>query len=189
MNLLDLRFIVEQDIKDTLDNMWVINKCNDAQSEFGLNINIPDTAQIEITPEELEYPLPEGLKTITRLWLQSDFDHNIDKPFVLPYRVYNGNIIFRRPWVTTDILNIDYYRHMTFYTDINQELDLEDRFSPLYASYIQREYYDSPDIKARLGETQARREWEKHNGRYIVIQRQVISYYSIPSEDVISERW
>jgi hypothetical protein len=188
--LLDLRFIVERFTGGTVDNEWFINVCNDAQAEFALNINIQDADQISLTTSDLEYTLPTGLKIINRLWLQSNFDAGIDKEFKWPYRTYKGKIIFTQPWVQTDTLNIDYYRHMTYFTSMDDEIDIEERFNSLYTSYGQREYYDRPEVRAAIGESQARKEWEKHNARYLNIQQQVISYYNIQNEPVsVNERW
>jgi hypothetical protein len=189
-SLLDLRFVVERFTGGIIDNEWFINVCNDAQAEFALNINIQDTDQVSLTTSDLEYTLPVGLKIINRLWLQSDYDSGIDKEFKWQYRTYGGKIIFVQPWVQADTLNIDYYRHMTYFTSIDDVIDIEDRFGSLYTSYGQREYYDRREIKDALGDAQARREWEKHNARYMTIQKQVISYYNIQNEPVsVNERW
>lgn len=184
-----IRFVIERNT-GTIDNDWLINICNDAQAEFALDINVPSTGTISLDPTSLEYSLPAGLKIISRLWLQSDRDSKIDKEFSWDYRIYNGKIIFKQPWVQSDILNVDFYKHLKFFTDTSDAIDLDDRFSPLYTSYGQREYYDRPDVKASLGETQARQEWQKHNARYINIKQQVISYYGIQNEPVtVNERW
>lgn len=188
--LAQIRFIIERSVGRSLENEWVINACNDAQAEFSLDINIPDTTTISLTTEVLEYPLPVGLKVINRLWLQSDFDAGIDKEFKWKYRIYNGNLIFHQSWVQTDTLNVDFYKHMTYFTDITNEIDLDDRFSPLYTAYGQREYYDLPDVKSQLGESAAQKNWEKHNARYMAIRQQVTSYYAIQNEPVsVDERW
>ena len=188
--LADIRFIIERYTGDTLDNESIVNWCNDAQAEFALNINVPDSGQITLTTSDLEYPLPAGLKVINRLWLQSDFDAGIDKVFKWQYRIYNGNIIFKQAWVQVDTLNIDFYKHLKFFTDIEDEIDLDDRFASLYTSYGQREYYDTPTAKATLNESQARKEWEKHHARYLNIRQQVIAYYALQNEPVaVDERW
>lgn len=185
-----IRFIIERYTGGVIENDWMVNVCNDAQAEFALNINVPDTDQISLTTTDIEYTLPAGLKIINRLWLQSDFDNNIDKPFTWAYRIYSGEIIFRQPWNTAETLNIDFYKHLAYFTDVENEIDLDDRFSSLYTSYGQREYYDTPIVKTSLGEAQARKEWEKHNSRYLNIMQQVISYYAIQNEPaVIEERW
>src|SRR5690606_7647848 len=175
-SLLDIRFIIERYTGGNLDNEWVIQVCNDARAEFSLDINIPDTAQISIDPSKMEYTLPNDLKIINRLRLQSDVDAGVDKDFVWPYRIYNGNIIFRRPWYANDTLNIDFYRNMKHFSSVEDEIDLDDRFAPLYTSYGQREYYDIPSVRDALGESQARREWEKHDSRYMNIRHQLTSY-------------
>lgn len=184
-----IRFIAERDGL-TLDNEWVINKCNEAQADFGVNINIPDTDTIAITTTAILYPLPADLKIINRLWLTSDRDNDVDREFKWPYRIYSGNIIFHQPYLTAETLNVDYYRNMTVYAAITENVDLADRFVPLYTSYIKMEWYDLPQVKQLIGDAQARQEWEKHNGRYLNMQRQVIATYSLQNEPtVIAERW
>lgn len=185
-----IRFIIERSVRDTLDSDWVIDRCNDAQSEFSLNINIPATSTITLTTTGLQYTLPADLKIINRLWLQSDYDNGIDKEFKWPYRIYNGKIIFQQPWIQTDTLNVDYYRNMKYFSVITDTIDIADRFTPLYTSYGQREYYNIPTVKERLGEAISRKEWEKHNARYNAIATQIVSYYSIQNEPVtVDERW
>lgn len=189
ITLLQIRFIAERDGL-ALEDEWVINKCNDAQADFGININIPDTDTIAITTTEILYPLPADLKIINRLWLTSDRDNDVDREFKWPYRIYNGNIIFVQPYLTEETLNVDYYRNMTYYTDISENIDLPDRFVPLYTSFLKMEWYDLPQVKQQLGESQARQEWTKHNARYLNMQRQVISNYSLQNEPAtVDERW
>lgn len=184
-----IRFMIER-YTGLLDNAWMIQVANDAQAEFSLNINVPSTATITLTTSDLDYPLPAGLKIINRLWLQSDFDAGIDKEFKWPYRIYNGNIIFAQPWRQAETLNVDYYKHMKYFSDISDTIDLDDRFTPLYTSYGQREYYSIPSVVAALGDNQARREWEKNNARYMNIKQQVLSYYALQNEPVsVQERW
>lgn len=187
--LADLRFIIERSA-GAVDNDWMINVANDAQAEFALNINVPATSTIALTTTDLEYALPVTLKIINRLWLQSDYDNGIDKAFKWPYRIYNGQIIFKQPWVEADTLNVDFYKHLKYFTAIGDTIDIDDRFASLYTSYGQREWYDLPTVKTSMGDSQARKEWEKHNARYLNIQQQVMSYYSIQNEPVsVDERW
>lgn len=189
-SLEDIRFIIERSVGASIENEWMINCANDAQAEFSLDINIQDTDTIALTTSDLEYTLPADLKIINRLWLQSEFDAGIDREFKWTYRTYAGKIIFRQPWHQTDTMNVDYYRNMTYFTSIADEIDLDDRFAPLYTSYGQREYYDLPQVKQSIGEAQARKEWEKHNMRYMNIRQQVTSYYSIQNDGVsVNERW
>lgn len=184
-----IRFIVERD-GVMLESEWVLNKCNEAQADFGVNINIPATTTINITTDVITYVLPANLKIINRLWLTSDRNYEIDKEFKWPYRIYNGSIIFVRPYRNAETLNVDYFRNMTYYTSPTETVDLPDRFNPLYTSFIKMEYYDLALVKAELGAEQARREWEKHNARYLAMQRQVISNYSLLIEPaVVDERW
>jgi hypothetical protein len=184
-----IRFIAERDGL-TLENDWVKNKCNEAQADFGVNINIPATTTIIITTTDIVYPLPATLKIINRLWLTSDRTNDVDKEFTWPYRIYNGSIIFAQPWRQADTLNVDYFKNMTYYASETETVDLPDRFVPLYTSFIKMEYYDLPTVKEAMGDEQARREWQKHNSRYLGMQKQVITTYSLQSEPtVVQERW
>lgn len=188
--LSEIRTRIERYTGGILDNEWMVSVANDAQAEFSLDINIQDTDQISLTTTDLSYTLPAGLKIINRLWLQSDYDAGIDREFTWNYRTYNGEIIFRQAWYASDTLNIDYYRNMTYFTSVDDAIDLDDRFSPLYVAYGQREWCDLPLTKKTIGEVQARQEWEKHNARYLAIKQQVTSYYAIKNDPVVvDERW
>lgn len=185
----NIRSIIERQA-GVIEDDWLINVCNDAQAEFSLDINIPDTTTIALTTTALEYTLPVGLKIINRLWLQSDFDNGLDKEFTWAYRIYSGKIIFKQPWIQADTLNVDFYKHMKYFSSETDTIDLDDRFASLYTSYGQREYYDMASVKERIGAPQAQKEYDKHNVRYLNIKQQVISYYAIQNEPVvIAERW
>lgn len=185
-----IRFMAERYVNDTLSNEDIINWANDINAELGLNINIPDSAQIALTTTDMEYTLPATLKVINRLWLQSDRDNGIDKEFTWQHRIYNGKIIFVRPYWQSDTLNVDFYRQLTYFKAITDPIDLDDRYSPLYTSYMVAQYYLSPSAIERLGELQARKQYEQHYGRYISMRTQVTALYSLVNEPaVVQERW
>lgn len=193
--LSEIRFIVERDIGMgiNLEDDWILHLCNDAQANFSLDINIPDTAQIVLNTTDLSYPLPDGLKIINRLWLQSDFDNGLDKEFNWTYRIYNGNIIFKQPWIQADTMNVDFYKHMKYFTSINDVIDLDDRFATLYTYYIKAMYWteNKPIVGNTLRDIRmAMMSAQSIMGNYNVIKQQVISYYAIQNEPaIVKERW
>lgn len=187
--LADIRFLVEQDLDATLQNVFVVNGSNDAQTNIGVAINIPATSQILINTTDLKYTLPSNLKQINRLWLQSDFDNGMDREFKAPYRIYNGEIIFPRAYIESDTLNVDYYKNMTYFTTINDVIDLEERFVPLYTAYLRMRYYQLPDIKKEFG-NHAEVNAQTYSSMYETTKRDVIAYYSLKNDPVVvQERW
>lgn len=181
----DIRFKVESYIQNTIQNDNVINWCNDAQTDFLLPLDIPDIAVIPITPNELTYTLPDGFKRIGRMWLQGVYDSGVDAPLEKLYRIYNGKIIFYSRFGSSDTLNLEYYRHLKYFVNIEDTIDLEDRFSPLYVSYCLSQYYSLPNVIDAKGEGLARREYEKNYERYLAMKDQVAGYHVMnvtPSE-------
>jgi hypothetical protein len=191
--LKQIRFILERDVGITFEDDWILHLCNDAQSNFSLDINIPDTTTIALTTTSLSYQLPVGLKIINRLWLQSDFAAGIDKEFTWPYRIYSGKIIFRQPWLQADTLNVDFYKHMKYFTSIDDVIDLDDRFVTLYTYYCKAIYWaeNKPIQGSSVRDMRmAMMSSQSIMANYNIIKQQVISYYGIQNEPtVIAERW
>mgnify|MGYP006962708527 FL=1 len=186
----NIRFTVEREIRATLENEQVIAWCNFANMDFGVGLNIPATATISLNETDLSYPEPTGLKEIVYMYLQSDFDNGINRPFKWPYRRFNGAIWFELPYREPDTLNIQYYKDLTHFTDITDTIDLEDRFSPIYTFYCLMKYYASPEAKERFGDAVARREQERAEASYYHMRDQVQSYYEFKNPQyVIEERW
>lgn len=180
MNLSDIRYKIERYTKATLDNELVVDWANDAQSDILMTIDINAQTSISVSPDELTYSLPvTDIKRINRLWLQSEHDQGIDRDISNGYRIYEGNIIFNYFFSISDTLNIDYYKHMTYFTDITDTIDLDDRYSTLYTTYGIAQYYDMPDVIERLGELPAKRQYEKNMGRYMNIRDQIAAYYTM----------
>lgn len=192
-NLISIRSILEREVGVSLDDDWILRQCNDAQANFSLNINIPDTTTIALTTTALSYTLPIGLKIINRLWLQSDFAAGIDKEFKWPYRIYSGKIIFKQPWRQADTLNVDFYKHMKYFTTINDTIDLDDRFVTLYTYYCKAIYWaeDKPVQGSSVRDMRmAMMSSQSIMANYNTIKQQVISYYGIQNEPVtVDERW
>jgi uncharacterized protein YkuJ len=181
----EVRLRVEGQVKLFVEHADVVNWCNNAQSEFMININLPATGTIAVNANDLTYPLPANLKIINRLSLVSD-----EGEYRKPWRIYNGNIIFTVNFSKPDTMNIDYYKHYTYYKDTTDVLDLPELHIPLYSEFCLSQWYCLPEQMKRLGEGPARQEYEKHMAQYQMLKQQVISYYSLSNEPtVINERW
>lgn len=187
----DIRVVVERNTA-TLDNETIIDWCNDCNMDIGTVINVPSAApyEISITTTGLEYDLPADLKEINRLWLQSDYDSGISKELSVQYRIYNGKIQFPLPFPRTDTLNVDYYKFLTTFSDISDEIDFADRFMTVYTSYCMMRYYMLPTTQSVLGEAVARRNYERAAGSYQVAKNQVVQNFSYTTPDLsVKERW
>lgn len=189
--LLDIRALVEQEIKMPIENADVVNWSNQVNMEVGTQINVPSSTPASIVlTTDLSYDLPEDLKIINRIRLQSDIDNGIDRDIDLGYRIYSGKIILPRTfWLMPDTLIIDYYKDMTYFTDVGDSIDIADRFSTLYASYILWRYFDSPSAMQSMG-AEARRRSDLMQAMYQNMKTQVISYYSLGDQPVVLQgRW
>jgi len=189
--LADIRFTVERDTGQ-LENADIVIWCNDCNTDIGTAINVPSATpyQIAITTTDLEYELPPDLKEINRLWLQSDYDAGIDREIRYKYRIYNGHIQFPLPFPIIDTLNIDYYKFLTFFETIDDEIDFADRYVTVYTAYCTMRYYLLPSTQQTLGEAVARRNAERAAGSYQMAKNQVIQGYSFNNPDLaIRERW
>jgi len=177
-SLSDIRFMIERNVKTTLEDADVVNWCNYVNTDVGMGINIPaDPAEsIVLTTTDLEYALPVNLKIINRLRLQSVIDQGLDAELRVNYRIYNGNIILPRVcWMAPDTLVIDYYKHMTYFTEIEDVIDIDDRFTPLYTFY---------------GISVAKGNDPLVDPAYLNVKRQVLAYYSLSNEPIVVEgRW
>jgi hypothetical protein len=191
--LQQIRGNLEREIEVQFDNETIIVWCNNANIDFGVNLNIPASSTIAITTTGLSYPLPANLKVINRLSLQSDVDMGIDREFKGPYRIYNGQIIFPTYFTETDTLNVDYYKQMTYFTSITDPIDIDDRFITIYTYYCKAMYYN--ERKAVTGTSirdirMAMLSAQSIMNMYNTIKRQVIQEYSFRNEPTtILERW
>lgn len=187
----DIRFAVERDT-GTLDNADVVIWCNDCNMDIGSVINVPSATpyQISLTTTDLDYALPVDLKEINRLWLQSDFDAGINKELRVKYRIYNGRIYFPIAFPSTDTLNVDYYKFLTTFADVDDEIDFADRYMTVYTAYCTMRYYMLPLTQSTLGEPTARRNHERSFAAYQNAKSQVIQNYGFNNPDLtIRERW
>ena len=187
--LLDLRYIIEKQVKDTIENQEMVNWANEVNADIGTNVNIPaDAVSITLTPTDLEYTLPAELKVINRLRLQSWIDQHLDIDFTTPYRIYNGKIILPRIlWIAPDELVVDYYKHLTYFQTESDVIDIPDRLSTVYTFYGFWKYYNMPEVLVKMGETQARKMAEMYLNMYNNMKNQVISYYSLSDEPTTVE--
>lgn len=189
-SLTDIRFTMERYVQDTLDSESVIHWMNDAQSDFSVNVDLPATAAIPVTTTDLQYNLPADMKSIVRLWMQSDFDLGNDSEFHGPYRIYNGKIIFPSYFRQSDTLNVDYYKQFKYFTALSDMIDVEDRYQPLYVAYGLAQYYLQPSVKQTIGEGAAQKNYDAQMGRYMGLKHQIIQAHSLQNPDyVIKERW
>jgi hypothetical protein len=184
-----IRFMIERNAGPVEDEL-VVNWCNDAQSELIMLIEIPTSSTIDVNTKDLAYTEPTNIKRINRLWLQSERDSGIDRDISKGYRRYGGNIIFERLFGQADTLNVEYYKHFTYFTLITQSIDLEDRYTPLYTSYGQAQYYDMPSVIERLGDQSAMRQYDKHYARYLNIKDQISAQYTLETQpSTFKEVW
>jgi hypothetical protein len=188
--LSDIRFLIERQVKYAIEDADVLNWSNEVNADIGTNINIPaDPLEITLTTTDLEYTLPDDLKLINRLRLQSDINQMIDTDLLIDYRIYSGKIILPRIlWIAPDTLVVDYYKHLTLFETIFDEIDLPDRLRTVYTFYGFSKYYQQPDVIARVGENQARANQQNYAQMYEGMKINVISYYSLSDEPVIIDR-
>lgn len=190
--LSDIRFLIERQIKAAIEDADVLNWGNEVNADIGTNINIPTNPfNISLTTVDLEYALPENLKVINRLRLQSAIDHMLDTDFTIPYRIYNGKLILPRViWIAPDTLVVDYYKHLNYFETIYDEIELPDRLRTVYAFYGYAKYYQEPEVIARVGENQARANQQTYSNMYANMKEQVIAYFSLGEEPtVVDRRW
>lgn len=179
--LSDIRGIIERQTGQ-IENDWLINVCNDAQSDLLLLIEIPSSATISITTTGLVYAEPANIKRINRMWLQLERDAGLDRDIPFPYRRYNGNIIFQNLFTRADTLTVEFYRHLTLFDSVDDVIDVDDRYKTLYTSYGQAQYYDMLTVIDRIGERLAEKQYNKHYGRYLNIKDQIAAQYTLQTQ-------
>jgi hypothetical protein len=186
-----IRTKIETSVQDAVTNESVIEWCNDAQSELLMQIDVPTSTTIAINTSDLSYPLiVTNIRRINRLWLTSEREQGVDRDISIPYRIYDGQIVFAYRFGKADTLNIEYYRHLTYFTAIEQNIDLEDRYATLYSSYGIAQYYDIPSTIQRVGDSQAKRQYEKHYSRHIGIRDQIAAQFTLQTQpSTIKEAW
>jgi hypothetical protein len=188
--LSDIRFEIERFVKDTVENVEVIDWCNDAQIELLAIINLPDTVTIPVNTSDISYPFTSDVKRINRMWMDSEREAGVDRDIPMSYRIYNEEIIFHNRFDRDDTLHIDFYRHLTYFTDINDLIDIDDRFKTLYTSYGIAQYYDNPQTIVRIGENLSSRQYEKHYGRHMTVRDQIAAQYITQIQpSTIKEAW
>lgn len=191
ITLSDIQFILQRELQDsTIDAETVIIWCNNASSDFAVNLNIPTSSTIAITTTAISYTLPADLKVINRLSLQSNIASGIDAEFKIPYRIYNGLIIFPTKFTQSDTLNMDYYKQMTYFTATTDAIDIEDRYNTIYTAYGKMQYYGLPSTIERLGAQIANRKMQDNQGMYQTMKNAVIQQYLLKNEPyTVEERW
>lgn len=191
ITLSDIRFLIESQIRPvSLENADVLNWCNEANADIGLNFNLPATpSSITLAANTLEYPLPANLKIINRLRLQSRINEGLDSELKINYRIYNGKIILPRVlWIVPDTLVVDYYKHLTTFTDIANTIELDDRYAPVYQFYGLMKFYELPETALRIGDQVALRKMQSNEVKYNSMKNQLTSYQMLSNEPVIIDR-
>lgn len=178
--LSDIRFSVERNIQDELDNDFVVHSCNVAQSEFMLRVKLPKSTTLAVNTTALTYSsLPTDVLDFRRFRYQSDIDNGVNRPVFPTYSYYNGAFEVPSPFPQDDTLLIDYYGYLTNFTTIDDEIDLADRFKPLYTTYLEMAYYKLPSTRQKTGELQAQRMYEQTYAYYQEIKKQVMDFYIV----------
>lgn len=179
-SLSDIRFTTEQNIQDSLTNDFVIHNCNVAQSEFMLRVKIPKSTTLAVTTTALTYSsLPTDILEFRRFRFQSDIDNGYNRAVYPVYTYYNGVFEVPVPFPKADTLLIDYYSLLTVFTAIANNIDLADRFKPLYTTYLESAYYNLPSTRQKLGADQAMAQYQQTYGYYQTIKKQVMDYYIV----------
>jgi hypothetical protein len=185
-SLTDIRFDCELILpQDALTNEKVIKWCNEAQADFMLRIFIPKLTSLALDTTTLSYTwTPVNMREIRRLRLQSDIDKGINRPYNPVYTLYNGAFEVPAPFQKDDILLIDYYAYLTTFTAMADPIDLPDRFKPLYTSYIEAQYYITPEaVNSMPGRTARYVPWliayQQYSTLYEKMKKQVADFYNI----------
>ena len=180
ITLEDIRFKVERDIQDQLDNESVIDWSNVAQNEFLLRITLPGSLTLAIDTTSISYDLSAyAIREFRRFRLQSDIDNGFNRNFNPVYTFYNGTFEVPSAFPADDDLLIDYYGNLRFFTAIDDEIDLDDRFYPLYTTFIKMMYYQLPSVVEKLGVERAEMRYQSNMNMHNVAKKQVADFYLI----------
>lgn len=175
--LSDIRFLVEEEVENQINNQLVTQWCNLAQADFMLRIFIPSNTTIALDTTTLSYPLPATFREIRRFRLQSDLDNGFNRNYNPVYTIYNGNFEVPVAFNAVDDLLIDYYAYLTTFRSVSDAIDLDDRFAPLYTSYVKSQYYRLPMSKQLIGDVEAKRAYDIEYNVYLNMKKQVSDFY------------
>lgn len=177
-SLSDIRFECEELLESTITDAKVLSWCNRAQADFMLRIFIPGSTTQLLDTTSLTYTLsPTTIREIRRLRLQTDVTNLVNRTYNPIYTFYNGVFEVPSPFTSVDTLLIDYYAYLTTFTAVTQNIDLADRFKPLYTSYIEAQYYLLPSTRKAIGELQAQRMYDISMNVYNMMKKQVTDFY------------
>lgn len=180
ITLSDIRFKVERDIQDTLDNDSVIDWANVAQNEFMLRVTLPGSLTLPINTTDITYDLSEyAIREFRRFRLQSDIDNGYNRNYNPVFTFYDGAFEVPSAFPSVDNLLIDYYGNLKFFTEIEDEIDLDDRFYPLYSTYIKMMYYQLPSVSEKMGVERAEMRYSSNMSMHNVARKQVADFYLI----------
>lgn len=179
ISLSNIRFDCEEILQDQLTNEKVIKWCNMAQADFMLRIFIPGSTTQLLNTTSLTYTLsPTTIREIRRLRLQTDVTNLINRPYNPIYTFYNGVFEVPQPFTAVDTLLIDYYAYLTTFSAVTENIQLNDRFKPLYTSYIEAQYYLLPSTRKTVSELNAQRMYDISMGIYNMMKKQVTDFYT-----------
>lgn len=198
VTLSDIRFDCEQILpQGSINDPLVIKLCNQAQIDFMFQVYVPGSTTLAIDKTSLSYTLtPTTIESIRRIRLQSDITNLLNRPYNPVYTFYHGVFEVPLPFTAVDTLLIDYYARLKTFTTMSDTIDLEDRFKPLYTSYIEAQYYISPEAVAAMPGRSARYvpwliAYQQYFGMYTKLKKQVTDYYtnSIGIQKPLSSGW
>jgi hypothetical protein len=182
----DIRYNCEEILpQGVLTNEKVIKWCNEAQADFMLRVFVPGSTTQILNTTALSYTLsPTTIREIRRLRLQSDLDNKINRPYNPVFSFYNGVFEVPTPFPKADTLLIDFYGFLKIFTKMDDVIDLPDRFKPLYTSYVESQYYISPEaVNAMPGHSARYVPWllafQQYDALYRSMKKQVADFYDI----------
>lgn len=180
ITLEDIRFKVERDIQDQLDNDSIIDWANVAQNEFMLRITLAASLTLAIDTTTISYDLSAyAIREFRRFRLQSDIDNGINRNYYPVYTFYDGNFEVPSAFPAADSLLIDYYGNLQFFTSITDEIELDDRFYPLYTTFIKMMYYQLPSVTEKLGAERSDMRLSSNKSMHDMAKKQVSDHYLI----------
>lgn len=175
-----IRFDCQETLQDEINDAMVVKWCNEGHADFNLRIFIPGSTTQLLDTTSLTYTLsPTTIRTIRRLRLQTDIDNYINRDYTPIYTFYNGVFEVPYPFSAVDTLLIDYYAYLTTFTDVTESIQLNDRFKPLYTSYIESQYYALPSTRKIVGELYAQRMYDQRYAFYLMMKKQVSQFYNL----------
>lgn len=177
VTLYDIRFLVEHNVQERLDDPWIINQSNAAQIELLQRVFIPGTYNLPVNQTDLSYTLPPEIYEIRSIRSLENYNNGFNVPIYPVYTYYNG--LFQVPvsYFKDDTFIIDYYKRMKTFNTIDDAIDIEDHFKTLYSAYIEAMYYNLATTRANIGEVSALNNYNLNMNYYQTMKKQVTDFY------------